>query len=280
MFTLRAPAKINWFLRVLGLRADGFHDIQTLMQSVSVYDELTFAPAETIEVVTQSPIPPMQNLVFRAAMLLAERAGITDGAEITLEKQIPMAAGLGGGSSDAATTLIGLNRLWDLGLSIRVLMELGSELGSDIPFFLGGPCAMAEGRGERITPVNVSRALPILLVKPTAGVSSALAYKGVAGYSAPMVDLDLIVKALESIDGGAMKELLQNDLEPPAFAISPEIERLKADLMSAGAIYSAMSGSGSTVFGVFESEGSVQRAVESFSGRPGLWVCPAMTLVS
>lgn len=280
MFSLRAPAKINWFLRVLGRRADGFHEIQTLMQCISLYDELSFAPSETIEVVTQSPISPRKNLVLRAAMLLAERAGIDDGALITLSKRIPIAAGLGGGSSDAATTLMGLNRFWGLGLPAKKLMEIGAELGSDIPFFIGEPCAIAEGRGERITDVGMGRALPLLLLKPEAGVSSAMAYKGVTAYSGPVADVDLVIRALEAADGAAMSELLKNDLEPPAFAISPEIERLKADLMSAGAIFSAMSGSGSTVFGVFDSEGSVQRAAESFSGRPGLWVCPAVTLVS
>jgi len=134
-FALKAPAKINWSLSVIGKRQDGYHDVVTLMQCLSIWDSLTFALAKRLEVITEAPIPPESNLVYRAAMALRGVTGSTLGARITLDKRIPLGAGLGGGSSDAAAALAGLNRLWDLGLDRRALMEVGGGLGSDVPYF-------------------------------------------------------------------------------------------------------------------------------------------------
>ncbi len=136
MLTLKAPAKINWFLNIHGLRNDGFHEIQSLIQKVSLFDELTFSPSESLVVNSDAPIPMEQNLVYKAAMLLREKYKVNMGALIHLDKKIPAGAGLGGGSSDAAAALMGLNELWSLGLSMDELCRTGELIGSDIPFFL------------------------------------------------------------------------------------------------------------------------------------------------
>ncbi len=136
MLTLKAPAKINWFLNILGMREDGFHEIQSLMQKITLYDELAFSPSDSLKLTTDVPVVLEQNLVYRAAMLLKETYGVSEGASIHLDKKIPMGAGLGGGSSDAASALVGLNELWSLGLSLNELSEIAGSIGSDVPFFL------------------------------------------------------------------------------------------------------------------------------------------------
>ena len=154
MITLGAPAKVNLTLEVLGKRSDGYHEVRTLMQAIDLCDLLTFEPADGITLKCAEPeLSSPDNLVMRAARLLAERSGRCAGASITLEKHIPVAAGLGGGSSDAAATLMGLNLLWSLAFSKRDLVALAGQLGSDVPFFLSQGTALAEGRGERITPL-------------------------------------------------------------------------------------------------------------------------------
>ena len=279
MNTLRAHAKINWSLRVLGLRDDGFHEIQSLMSRLELHDDLQIEhAAHDIELVTKAPIPTEENLVYRAAMLLKERASVKSGARITLVKRIPLAAGLGGGSADAAAALVGLSKLW--GLPCDTLAPLAASLGSDVPFFLGSPCALAEGRGERLTSMPLWRARHLLLLKPLLGVSSAAAYKGVKGYSEPQGDAFDLVKAIEDDDPAAMRMFLHNDLEGPVFALHPELRGLKAELMEAGALFSAMSGSGSTVFGVFGSEVTARAADAVFSGREGLWTCATRTVAA
>ena len=140
MFTLKTPAKINWFLSVLGKREDGYHEILSLMQSISLYDHLTFEHSDRVEVITDADIPLEENLVYKAAVLLKEKLSVNKGAVITLRKEIPVSAGLGGGSSDAACALSGLNRLWELGLKDEELIKFGGMLGSDIPFFLKPHC--------------------------------------------------------------------------------------------------------------------------------------------
>ncbi|NTU41797.1 MAG: 4-(cytidine 5'-diphospho)-2-C-methyl-D-erythritol kinase, partial [Nitrospirales bacterium] len=149
---LKAPAKINWSLFVLGKRPDGYHNILSLMQTVSLSDTIEIHPSERIEVITEMDIPVEQNLVYRAAILLRDHAECRSGARIILKKEIPAGAGLGGGSSDAATALMGLNLFWRLGLSRETLKKVGEQIGSDVPFFFHSPIAMAEGRGEILTP--------------------------------------------------------------------------------------------------------------------------------
>ncbi len=276
MITLRANAKINWSLRVLGLRDDGFHEIQSLMSLIDLHDDLRIErAAQDIELVTKAPIPTEENLVYRAAVLLREHAGVRGGARITLLKRIPLAAGLGGGSADAAAALAGLAKLWDL--PCGGLAPLAARLGSDVPFFLGSPCALAEGRGERLTSMPLWRARHLLLLKPNTGVSSGIAYKGVKGYSEPHDDALELIKAIEGDDPAEMRRALRNDLEAPVFALHPELRALKAELLEAGAMFSAMSGSGSTIFGVFGTEAAARAAEAVFAGREGLWTCATQT---
>lgn len=154
MVTIETPAKVNLTLEVLGKRDDGYHEIASVMQAVSLFDTLTFTIAEDLQLTTDAPgLTLRENLVYRAACLLREEAHVSKGAEIKLIKNIPVAAGLGGGSSDAAATLLGLNLMWGLGLDIKDLEGLAAQLGSDVPFFLSGGSALAGGRGERITPL-------------------------------------------------------------------------------------------------------------------------------
>src|SRR5262245_53525263 len=172
-----APAKVNLFLEVLRRRPDGYHDLATLMVAVGLYDSLSFTANDTGEIRLGCDDPALptgpDNLVCRAARLLRDRHGVRAGADILLAKRIPVAAGLAGGSSDAAATLAGLNRLWQLGLDNGELARLGAELGSDVAFFFSGPAAWCTGRGEIVEPVPMARPLDLVLVSPRVGLSTA-----------------------------------------------------------------------------------------------------------
>ncbi|MGD0884108.1 MAG: 4-(cytidine 5'-diphospho)-2-C-methyl-D-erythritol kinase [Thermodesulfovibrionales bacterium] len=273
MLTLSAPAKINWFLQVLRKRDDGYHDIISLMQYVTLSDTLTMEHSDEIEVITEPNIPQEENLVHKAALLMRERSGIKSGARITLKKEIPISAGLGGGSSDAATSLIGLSRLWNLDLTRRELSELGGALGSDVPFFFHGPAAVVKGRGEIVFPVRLQAAYPLVLVKPPVAVSTAWAYTQMTVSPDAKVltkkhnNIKLFRQALENGDFSWLSSLNRNDLEPPVVKRYPIIYEIKQKLMLNGAVFSAMSGSGSTVFGVFRTDEEANRAVEGLSAH-------------
>lgn len=277
MLTLKAHAKINWFLRVTGKRADGYHDIESLFQSISLCDVLTFEESPSISVVTEAPIPFEENLVMRAALMLREDFGLTKGARISLVKNIPIAAGMGGGSSDAASTLKGLNELWKLDLKREKLSELALELGSDVPFFLGPPASMVSGRGEVISPVRITKPYTLLLLNPDAAVSAGWAYSELMSYSekAPGLTKEFI-SALQSGDTETLKKLAVNDLEAPVMKKYPSIEELRGKLLGAGAAFSAMSGSGPTVFGVFADRKSAEAAKASIKAP---WSAVAETLI-
>lgn len=273
MLTLRPPAKINWFLNVFSKREDGFHDILSLMQRVTLSDLLTFESSDDIEVITEAAIPLDNNLVYRSAVLLKEFSGIKQGVRIELKKEVPMAAGLGGGSSDAACTMIGLNRLWNLNLPVHELMRLGERLGSDIPFFFQGPVAVVEGRGEKVTQVTLMKQYTLLLIKPQIEISTAWAYKEFhanTGNNAAVLtkkdnNIRLLCHALENGDFKYLASILRNDLEPHVVKRHPVINNIKNYLLSKGAVFSSMSGSGPTVFGVFEAEEKAFKAMETLS---------------
>ena len=178
--TIETPAKVNLTLEVLGKREDGYHDIVSVMQAISLFDTLTIRPSDEIKVVAEiKDLKTRDNLVYRAAMLLRETSGVSAGAEVQLDKQIPLAAGLGGGSSDAAATLLGLDRLWSLGLGEEELKELAAQLGSDVPFFVTGGTALVEGRGERVSIVKTPPTLWLVLAFPDHRLENktATAYK-------------------------------------------------------------------------------------------------------
>ena len=255
MFQITAPAKINWFLSVLGKREDGYHDISSIMQCVDLYDTLLFEHCDTLEVISDIPdLPREKNLVFRAAELLAGMVAGQRGVRITLTKNIPLASGMGGGSSDAAATLLGLDRLWGTKLGVERLREIGTAIGSDVPFFIGNAYALVEGRGERIKSLQGASEHSLLLVNPRIPVSTAWAYQACQfGLTKKPVDIKLFCQTLARKDFDALNSMLVNDLERVVITAHPEIGRIKERLYRYGASAAAMSGSGSTVFGLFRS---------------------------
>jgi 4-diphosphocytidyl-2-C-methyl-D-erythritol kinase len=279
MLTVQAPAKINWFLHILGKRGDGYHEIQSLIQKVTLYDRLTFTPSETLQVQCSSPIPLDENIVYKAASALRIRCGVDNGMMITLEKGIPMGAGLGGGSSDAAAALMGLNELWSLKLSQRELALAAEELGSDVPFFLKGALSRVSGRGEQLTPCRAVRPLTLLLVKPSFDVSTAWVYNNFSLLTKKDRNVNNIkhfIRIIESADIDRLSDELSNDLESVTLSSFPVIAGIKMKLRDRGAVFSLMSGSGSTVFGVFRSRARAEEAAEAFREH---WTAVVETIV-
>lgn len=252
---LYAGAKVNLALEILGKRADGYHELATVMQTVDLSDRLQLDESDVLELRTNDlRLPADQtNLALRAAMALARAAGVTRGVRITLDKRIPMAAGLGGGSTDAAAVLMGLNRMWKLGWPVARLAEVAVELGMDVPFFLHGGSALATGRGEQLKKVD-GAGLALVLVNPGFGISTATAYGAVTpalysdGSRARRMAADLAAGSRASVARG-----LYNALEVAVTPAHPELVRIKAALVAAGALGAAMSGSGATVFGIARS---------------------------
>lgn len=273
-FILEAPAKINWFLSVLNKREDGYHNIVSLMQGVGLFDTLLFEESGKLEVISDiSDLPAEKNLVFKAAVLMQAFAGVRSGARITLKKDIPLSAGLGGGSSDAAYALIGLNRLWRLNLNAAQLRDIGAQLGSDVPFFVDDIFAVVQGRGDAITSLKDASEIPLLLVNPGIPVSAAWAYEELqVGLTNESVDIKLFCQSLNRKDFDALRSLQINDLEQPVLKSYMEVGRIKELLLAQGAVMAAMSGSGPTVFGVFRSAEDAQNA----SNGMGAYWCRAV----
>jgi 4-diphosphocytidyl-2-C-methyl-D-erythritol kinase len=267
MFTLKAPAKINWFLSVLGKREDGYHEILSLMQSISLYDYLTFEHSDRIEIKTDADIPLEENLVYRAAVLLKEKLSVNKGAVITLKKDIPVSAGLGGGSSDAACALSGLNRLWKLGLKDEALIKFGGMLGSDVPFFFKAPIAVVRGRGEIVAGLEAVSRHIIVIVKSALGISTKWAYSEMSKLLPELTKRDNNIKlfchALERQDFKSIALMMKNDLELPVIREFQVVGEIKNKLLALGAEASLMSGSGPTVFGVFNSREKAEDAAEA-----------------
>lgn len=282
--TLKAPAKINLYLKVTGRRADGYHTLETLMQKVSLYDELELRRGEPgIRLCCPGCALPENhdNLVYRAAELFLakrgqHRAGRVAGVDITLKKNIPVAAGLGGGSSDAAATLKGLDALFGLGCPEEELAAIGIRLGADVPFFLANTsAAFATGIGEVLTSVAPLAGYSVLLVNPGFPVSTQWVYQTFA----------LTKKENESIKQNFRKEVvgvgapdgsveskvrlaaMRNDLETVTVSKFPEIEQVKSQLVAHGAVVALMSGSGPTVFGLFAERASAERCLAFFKPR-------------
>ncbi|MFN0019778.1 MAG: 4-(cytidine 5'-diphospho)-2-C-methyl-D-erythritol kinase [Pirellulaceae bacterium] len=267
---VQAPAKINLFLEILAKRPDGYHEIETLISPIGLYDSLSFCPSESPEVqldcrwaaglVRNQPrqeecslgdLPPAEkNIVHKAASLLRERSGCERGAEIRLVKRIPSAAGLGGASSDAAAVLMAANIAWQLDWPRERLMDLAAELGSDIPFFLGSGSAICRGRGERIENVGPIH-LHVVVARPPVGLSTPQVYKHCRPPSTP-VCVNKLQSDLRSGNWKDIKSALVNRLEEPAAQLTPWIGRLRKEFADAGCIAQQMSGSGSSYFGICE----------------------------
>lgn len=266
MLTLKAPAKINWFLNVLSRRNDGYHEIESIIQKICLYDVISFKSSEDLILKTDLQIPTEQNLAYKAAVLLKKECGIPAGAEIRLKKGIPVAAGLGGGSSDAASTLLGLNRLWSLELSCNELNMFAERLGSDVPFFLNGPLAFVSGRGEIVTDYRPVKSANILLVKPHVSVSTRWAYENLklTKRTARVNNNRLFIHAVRKVELQESSSF-HNDLESVAIKIFPVIADIKERMLGEGSILSMMSGSGPTIFGVFDSAKEARDASKVFN---------------
>ena len=257
-----APAKINLFLEILGKRPDGYHEIATLMVAIRLYDTLVFKedPAGAISLTcNQSKLSTgPDNLIVRAADLLREYTGCKQGANIRLVKRIPLSAGLAGGSTDAAATLAGLNEMWRLGLNHVQLSELGSKLGSDVPFFFGGPAAWCTGRGEVVAPLELKKTLDLVLLCPPFGLATRDVYQQVTVPPNPQ-DGEDIRRAVQQGDIEAIGRALFNRLEGSAEALCPELRGYRnrlADQKPAGVL---MSGSGSTLFALCRNRAEARR---------------------
>jgi 4-diphosphocytidyl-2-C-methyl-D-erythritol kinase len=265
-----APAKVNLSLRVLRRRDDGFHDIESLMCRVSIFDTLDLAhrDVEGLEFVCDDPTLPTgdDNLVVRATNLFCGSCGIEPRLRIALTKRIPHGAGLGGGSSDAATTLLGLNRFFDTQLPREALAGMAADLGSDVPFFIYQSAAIIRGRGERVEPVDLPQALPLLLIKPPFGVPTPWAYK----HWRDSIETPGVRYAAQELPWGA----LVNDLERPVFEKYIFLADLKSWLLdqpeTAGAL---MSGSGATVFAVLRDKSAAAPLADRLAAEYGtnLW---------
>lgn len=291
MLTLNAPAKINWFLRVLGLRNDGYHEIRSLIQKVTLYDVLTFSISTDITLRSNLNIPVEENLVYKAMKLLKDRYNMRKGATIQLEKNIPLGAGLGGGSSDSATALIGLNELWSLHLSDGELSKIAEELGSDVPFFLHGSLSLVHGRGEKVTRCKPIHPLHLLLVKPPFDISTAWAYNSYRLKDEKNLSLRRLTKKGDKVDNieqfiscvekadihciSRHNNAALNDLEAVSLRAFQVIAEMKERLLREGAVFSLMSGSGPTVFGLFDSREKAEEASRSFGD---FWIAVVETI--
>ena len=255
-------AKINLRLDILGKRPDGYHDIRTVFQKITLGDELSIAIAKSgIEVECDHPqvLDNEGNLAFTAAKTLLERYKIKDGLRIAIKKRIPVAAGLGGGSSNAASTLMGINQLFELGLTDEELMGIGRTIGADVPFFIFGNSALATGIGDLLEPLILNPRLWLLLITPDTPISTAWAYGNIRRGLTKSVNNITIPQCINHL--AEVITILSNDLEEVVIPHHPFIQTIKDELQDKGAKGSLMSGSGSTVFGIFESEGETQEAL-------------------
>ena len=264
---LQAFAKINLGLDVLGKREDGYHEVRMIMQTIRMYDQLDMRKSVEpgIHLTTNKKYIPVDenNLVWRAAKLMMDTCGIMEGVSIHLHKVIPVAAGMAGGSSDAAATLVGMNRLFHCGLSKEKLMELGVQIGADVPYCVLRGTALAEGIGEKLTVLPPMPDCWILIGKPGISVSTKYVYTTLdLNTDTVHPDIDGMKKALEDGNLYGITERMGNVLQDVTIPAYPEVERIKEQMKSLGAVNAMMSGSGPTVFGIFDNEEKAQKACQ------------------
>ncbi len=271
--TVMARAKINLALDVLARRPDGFHEVSMVMQSIDLCDRIEFAQAPDLSLVSSHPRLPVdeRNDILRAARLLRTRYGIRDGAEIRLEKRIPIAAGMAGGSTDGAAALWGLNRLWGLDLTDEQLQSLAAELGSDMPFCVVGGTALATGRGERLAALPPVPELDLVLMKPEFGVSTKAVYGGLNLRHLPPPATDRMVEAIKKGDRDGIISGLANHLESVTLAMYPVLDERRQAALRLGALNCLMSGSGPTLFAVARDAQHAQELATALES-PGSWV--------
>ncbi len=280
METIQSGCKVNLFLNVLRKREDGFHELETVMQPLALFDRLSIVSKSEpgIELACDHPEVPLgaDNLIHRAASRFQERFGRSEGLQISLEKRIPVAAGVGGGSGNAAATLLGLNRYYDEPLSLETLEEIGAELGSDIPFFLRPGPALATGRGERVeslAPFELLSGAGLVLVNPGFGISTPWAYQNLDLAENPGNRPDQtaaeFVAQLRTGEWDRFTNSLFNSLEQPVFKKYPVLYEVRQALVDAGADAALLSGSGATVFGLVRSFSDAETVRQGFLERYG-----------
>jgi 4-diphosphocytidyl-2-C-methyl-D-erythritol kinase len=289
---VNTPAKLNLFLEVLGRRPDGYHELETVMVSIGLYDTLLLredasqqtrlrcrlATPQRLAAQQQDSLAGEENLVLRAARLLRDQTGCERGVRIELTKRIPLQAGLGGGSSDAAATLVGLNRFWNLGLTSDQLHQLAARLGSDVNFFLDSPrAALCSGRGEQIMPLPMRRRLHFVLVRPSCGLSTAEVFRHWLPSPPTPHSSAALVAAIDSRRLNAVSGLFFNDLQASACKLNGEIDRTLDDLRRAGADGAWMSGSGSTCFALCRTARLARTLAGRLRGRAGRYVYAVST---
>jgi len=275
MLALRAYAKINLGLRILRLRNDGYHDLETVFHRIKLFDELELERADTISIECFPAELPAdeRNLSYKAALLLRKELARGDGVHIKLRKNIPLGAGLGGGSSDAASALLGLLQLWEAALPIDRLRSVAAQLGSDVPFFLEKGMAYATGRGDVLDYFHVEFPYWIVVVSPNIHISTAWAYQELKNSKRAIGNdrvarsslKDLLIENLN--DPRMLQNLIRNDFEPIVLGTHDAVVRLKRGLYDAGADFAQLSGSGSAVYGLFKTEAAAHSATEAFSGE-------------
>lgn len=253
--SLKAPAKINLYLKVLGKLPDGYHEIESLMQAIDLYDDIIIEKSNSIELRCSDPLLPSDNtnLAFRAAQLLCDKYHLP-GAKMELFKRIPAGAGLGGGSSDAAFVLRGLSELYDIRPRYNELLELAGRLGSDVPYFLTSGQAIARGRGEILSDIIVSRDYQIMLLSPSIAISTAEVYGSVKKILTKRSSVALLTNNNNISGFISFSNEFHNDLEDVVLTKYPFLDDLKRSLLGAGAFYSSMTGSGSSFFGLFTND--------------------------
>ena len=262
---LKALAKINLGLDVLGRRENGYHDVRMVMQSIYLYDNVTIEKTEEpgIKLVTNLHFLPVddKNIAYKAAKMLIDEFGIQEGVSITLDKHIPVAAGLAGGSSNAAAVLVGMNKIFKLGLSQQELMERGVKLGADVPYCIMRGTVLAEGIGEILTPLKPMQKCYILIAKPPINVSTKVVYEKLDAYEIEThPDIDGILEGIEEENLEKIASSMGNVLELVTIDDYPIIEDIKNTMKEEGALNAMMSGSGPTVFGIFSNKQSGLRA--------------------
>jgi len=284
--SLPSFAKINWSLRILGKRPDNSHEVRTTLQTISLHDRLTFElSGEQVVLSCNEPEIPTddRNLIVRAAHALQDRYSIAKGARIKLEKNIPAQAGLGGGSSNAAITLLALVHLWQIDASASDLIAVAGGIGADVPFFLFGGSMLATGTGTTLSPLPDCGVHSLIVIAPSVGVSTRDAYTSLRAAALTTGTSEFILSSSQKagISGDLhpwLRDDFTNDFESAIFDIHSEIRRAKEVLLAAGASAALLTGSGSSVFGVFADHKSQQQALEKIECEPGWRIFPCVTV--
>lgn len=267
----KAPAKINLSLDVLGKRDDGYHDVEMVMTTIDLADRIELTPLnqDDIHISIESQYVPSdeRNLAYQAALMMKDKYNISSGVHIQIEKSIPVSAGLGGGSSNAAAVLRGLNRLWNLKISTHKLAEIGALIGTDVPFCVYNCTALATGRGEQITLLNKPPSSWVILAKPNIGVSTKTIFNNLVNLEEiGHPNTTALIQALQAGDFSNMCLNLHNVLEQTTFNIYPEVKRIKEKMVQAGAVGVTMSGSGPTIYTLVEQESKAKRIYNGLRG--------------